>query len=315
MQVGIGGALAGIEVVEVLLAEIEHPAAVEGLLVEGGDPVREDGDLIGRTGIVPVRRSGLEEIGVVRAHLVVIGEQVRAPAMKEFGAGLSLRVHERQPVAVRVEPVMVEPATWPGLVVLAVRRIGRGGAERPVLVEPLGGPVAAVGIALGLDEDHGLAQHGLDVRSPRRREVIGHEDHGIHAAGLVAMNAVAQIDHDGHGREVGLSRLRRIGKRQMREPDFFDIPQVLRRRDREKDEGLAFMGAAHDLELHTLRGRRGHGLKIGRHLLTVQVPLAHLPAKELLGRRHPVIVGGAGRQIVIERRAAPQDGGQQAEGG
>jgi len=62
--------------------------------------------------------------------------------------------------------MIVAPAR-PSLLVLAVVRIGRRGAERPVLVEPLGGAVAAVGIALRLDQDDRVVQLALDRRAAR----------------------------------------------------------------------------------------------------------------------------------------------------
>ena len=91
--------------------------------------------------------------------------------MMEVDARLALRIHERQPVAVEVEPVVVGSSARPHLVVLAIEWVGDK-RLRPVHVRPVGVPIASVRIQDRLDVEDPLAPVALDFRSGPRHEPV-----------------------------------------------------------------------------------------------------------------------------------------------
>ena len=93
---------------------------------------------------------------------------------------------------------MIVAPTGPGLAVFAVIGIRRGGAEGFVLIKPLGRAVAAIGIAVRLDENHRLAQLAFDRFALRGGEVIDEQHHRVYAAGFVAVNAITHVNDHGH---------------------------------------------------------------------------------------------------------------------
>ena len=100
----------------------------------------------------------LEEKRAVGSHLVnVVGDVgIPLPDVGQPVAGFFLG--GRHEVAVEVKPVVIKPATGPYLVVFAVVGVGHEGAAL-VHIEPVGGPVAAIGVEYGFDMHNGLIQH------------------------------------------------------------------------------------------------------------------------------------------------------------
>ncbi len=242
----------------------------------------EGGELVGQLevprrgqGVLAARHPGLEEVGGVGPHLVEVGHHVGPPPVELLEAGSGLGLLRQEPVAVEIEPVVVGAAVGPGLAVLAVPAVGD---QHPAAVHvgPLGEPPQAVGVERRVEDDHRLGEQALDRLPPRRRQVVGDEKRRVRAARLVAVDAVAEVDHHRHAGGAGLTR-RRIGEPPVRGEDLVEPRQVLGRRDREVEERPLLVGAADGLDRHPL-GARGEGLHVGDQLVVAHVPLADLEA-------------------------------------
>ena len=91
----------------------------------------------------------------------------------EIDARLALRIHEREPITVEVEPVVVGPPARPHLVVLAVEVVRDEGLGS-VHVSPMRVAVAPVRVEHRLDMKDPFPAVTLHVRSrPRDEPVCG----------------------------------------------------------------------------------------------------------------------------------------------
>ena len=140
VHIRIGGTFSIIKIIISFLGEIQRSYPVEMLRVIGRDLSGQL--LVAFRGIAvhPRRLSGLEEEGSVGAHLVMIGQDVRLPVVEDHEPVLALIMLRRQPVAVEVEPIVVETSAGPGLAELAVVRIAHA-RYALVAVHPGGKPL------------------------------------------------------------------------------------------------------------------------------------------------------------------------------
>lgn len=87
---------------------------------------------------------------------MVVGLHVGPPFVEEADTVTRLGENGRKPVAVQVEPVMVEASAGPDLIVFAVERVWYRGLS-PVHVGPVRMPVAPVWVYDGVHgDDHTL---------------------------------------------------------------------------------------------------------------------------------------------------------------
>ena len=118
----IGRALADIVIVEALLAVIEPRFGVENAAVEGRHLLREL-PRARRDERVPARRhAGVEIVGRIRAHLVIVDRDIRLPGVPGAHPCLRLGLCLKEPLAVEIEPVVVGPRRDPQIV-RGMRRI------------------------------------------------------------------------------------------------------------------------------------------------------------------------------------------------
>ena len=263
---GERGAFAGVEIVKTLARVVEHAASVERVGVVLGDARIEIEDDARDKRIISGGDAGLKKESAVGAHLVVVGEHGRTPAVEEFVAGAGLGVGEGEPVAVGVEAVVIEPAAGPGLIEFAALGIADEDAAF-VAVDPICEAVRAVRVAQGFEDDDGVAQLGVDFFTLARGQMVDHGRHGVHGAGFVAVDAVAHVDDDGHFCEIEAGVFRGVEEGEVIGADPFKVAVVGGRSDKGHDERFELMGAADDLDLHASGRGGGDGAQVSLDLV------------------------------------------------
>ena len=211
---------------------------------------------------------------------------------------LRLGVLQRQPVAVQVEPVVVEAAAGPGLVLLDVGGVGNGGFAA-ARVHPARKARHAVGVDAGVDQHHRVAQHLLDGRALGRRQVVHCQQRGVGAAGLVAVHAVAHPEHGGHLTYVEPARHSRVGELVVLGLDLGDVALVCGRGNGEQQQGPVLVGAG-VLGDGNAVGGRVHGPHVEQQLVVAGVPFAHFVAQHRGGRWDGRVVADVLGQVVGE---------------
>ena len=123
VHIRIRGTLSVVEIVVSFLGEIKRSDFVEMFGMIGGDL---SGQLLVAFGCVTIhacRLPGLEEESCIRTHLMMVGQDVRFPVVEDVEPVPTFVMLSRQPVAVQVEPVMVETPAGPCLAEFAVVRV------------------------------------------------------------------------------------------------------------------------------------------------------------------------------------------------
>ena len=193
------------------------------------------------------------------------------------------RVHQRQPVPVQVEPVMVGACTGPVFHALACICSSHGHAGS-IMVGPTGEAVEAVRIDAGIQQNHRPVQQLLDEFGARRCQVISSQQRRVAATGLVAMHAVTQ------------PRDQRAITIQVRPAQLFQVLLVGLGCNGKQQQGPLFVGMPGDLDRHP-RGCRRQGLHIVHQLVVAYVPATHFPAQHGLRRGDGRVRIGIGRQV------------------
>ena len=105
-------------------------------------------------------------------------------------------MHQGQPVAVKIEPVMVEPAAGPYFIKLAAIGVGYQ-CFAFMLVHPGTKALQPIGVERGIEEDHCIFKQLVNLFSLCGRQVISADKGGIGAARFIAMYGVANVYYNG----------------------------------------------------------------------------------------------------------------------
>ncbi len=246
----------------------------------------------------------------VGAHLVVVRQHVGLPLVKGLDAPATLRVLQQQPVAVDVKPVVVGATPWPDFVVLAVLRIA-GQVQVLVHVGPGGKALKTVGIVARIEQNDRLVEQALHLRALPGRQVVGDQRRSIAAAGLIAVDAEALVEHRRHRRQVELRRSTGVGQLHVPPPDRLQVGMIGLRRDGQVDQRTLLVSAP-VLGQHDAGRSLGQRPQIGVLPVVTQMPVSDLVAEKLLRRGNGSVVGNVG-QIVGDRFGLGKNGRLQQE--
>ena len=188
---------ADVEIVVPFLRVVERSDPVQRLRMVLADCLCQLCNSFHAKRIIPGRDTRLKEERRVRSHLVVVRQDVRSPLIVLLQSCPALRVLQRHPIAIEIEPVMICPASRPGFVVLSAARIGNGLLSF-VHVCPRSESVQAVGIDGRIEQDDCFLQLPFDLRALSSGKVVSDKHRGVRAARFVPMHAVAHPDEDGH---------------------------------------------------------------------------------------------------------------------
>src|SRR5690606_14119450 len=119
-QVGVGRTLAGEKIVELVLGEVGGTNGVERLGVKITKLRRQLQVLRRYPRVFALWNTRLKEVGVVGTHLVIIEDHVGQPTVIPLHTRLAFRLRKRQPIAIKIEPIVVGPAAGKGFLMLAM---------------------------------------------------------------------------------------------------------------------------------------------------------------------------------------------------
>ena len=296
VHVGIGRSLADVEVVESLLVVVEALLAVEPRAGPVGHRIEQFHPSPRHIGKGAVGHAGVEVVGAVFPHFVVIGVDVRPPFMKLRHPAPGLGMLENQPLPVEVEPVMVGAAAGPEGVVQLVPGV-RDRHVGAVHMVPGRHPAAAIGIEYGDEDDDALFQRGFDFSAPGRGQMIGHRHRRVGGAHLGAVDAVIEPSHHRHVRAHFLVAAR-VAQGDMGGLDRIEALVVFRAGDDQTENRAALMGMG-DI-LHRDSGRHfRQGAQIPHQQVVAGDALAQGVADDRLRERNVWVEIDLGR---IERR-------------
>ena len=160
------------------------------------------------------RNTRLKEKCVIRPHFMMIGEYIRAPAVKVLHARNTFRMPQWQPVPVQVKPVVIGAPTRPGFILFQIVRIA-GQVHGTPAVDPLRKALKTVRIERRIHQNNCVCQCSVYLRPLCSRQMVDIQQRSIGAAGLIAVHAVSLIQDHRHIRNILICRTVRIAQRQM----------------------------------------------------------------------------------------------------
>jgi hypothetical protein len=311
-------AIAGIERVVALAAEVGPPVHVEGGAVRRREDVEPLGEVRRVVLVVRLARRGEVERGA-RPLLVQVDRHVRPPLHVRPHAPARLGVRLDEPVAIEVEVVVRRARPRPRARIVERPRLGGQPLRTPGALHVVRVPLASVGVLVGIDEYDGAVERHLRFGVGAGRELVEQPQPRLHPRCLAPVHRVREPDHrrqPPNGR-VDFARRRTAG---VGHPpgialEVGESGVVGLARDGQEQHLAPLEGARHRVDLHPLRGR-GHPFDVA-----VDQPLRGEARPQLVAQhgprcRDPRIVAppGVGKGVLRADRAQ-REGGRQGERG